>query len=196
MAESLGAEHFDPFDTGAPYAIEHLARALKRLTREGTRYMEAMTVQLFFAPQGDRWSPAEHVRHLTKSSRPLNVGYRLPRWLLRAVYGAARRPSRTFEALRGDYRAKLDAGGKAGRFAPRPEGSPSDPERRRQEILQRWTSTNDALVNAWGRWRSLDLDDVRIPHPLLGKLTAREMAIFTVYHTSHHLSLVASRVGS
>jgi hypothetical protein len=29
-----------------------------------------------------------------------------------------------------------------------------------------------------------------LPHPLLGPLTIREMAAFTVYHTVHHLELV------
>jgi hypothetical protein len=33
----------------------------------------------------------------------------------------------------------------------------------------------------------------RLPHPLLGKLTVREMLFFTVYHNAHHLDQVASR---
>ena len=194
MPDASPADHRSSFDPGTPYAIEHLTRALKRQTRDGTRYLEAMPVPAFFASQGDRWSPAEHIRHLTKSSSPLNLGYRLPRWLLRALYGSSGAPSRTFEALRTDYLAALAAGGKAGRFAPGPESPPADPERRREEILRRWTSTNESLTSAWERWRSRDFDDAWFPHPLLGKLTGREMAIFTVYHTSHHLSLIASRV--
>ena len=116
--------------------------------------------------------------------------------MLRVRFGYAHAPSRTFGALRADYLAALEAGGKAGRFAPSPEAVPADPEGRRKEVLQRWTSTNESLATAWERWRSRDFDQAQIPHPLLGKLTAREMAIFTVYHTSHHLSLVASRMTS
>jgi hypothetical protein len=197
MSETLGVGVAgSPFDAGAPYAIEDLARTLLRLTRSGTRFLEAMPTPDFFTPQGDRWSPAEHVRHLTKSSAPLVLAYRLPPGVLRVFFGTPRAASRTFEAMRRDYLATLDAGGKAGRFTPSPEAAPIDPARRRAEILQHWTAKNDSLVKAWGRWRSLELDHARLPHPLLGKLTAREMAIFTVYHTSHHLSLVANRTQS
>ena len=35
-----------------------------------------------------------------------------------------------------------------------------------------------------------DLDAVLLPHPLLGKLTVREMLFFTVYHVQHHRALV------
>jgi hypothetical protein len=31
-----------------------------------------------------------------------------------------------------------------------------------------------------------DLDSIRLPHPLLGKLTVREMLYFAVYHVGHH----------
>ncbi len=194
MAETLGVDVPDAFDPAAPYAIEHLSRALTRLTRDGKRYLETLPLTVFFAPQGNRWSPAEHIRHLRKSSAPLLLAYRLPSWLLRLRFGAAQKPSRTFEDLRRDYRALLIAGGKAGRFAPTPESAPLDPGRRREEILSRWQSTNETLATEWERWQSLELDRACLPHPLLGKLTAREMAIFTVYHTSHHLSLIASRV--
>jgi len=31
-----------------------------------------------------------------------------------------------------------------------------------------------------------DLDELILPHPLLGKLTLREMMYFTMYHVLHH----------
>lgn len=181
------------FDAGTPYAIEDLARSLMRLTREGIRFAEAMSTDRFFKPQGDRWSPAEHVRHLTKSTAPLLLAYRLPRWALRLRFGVAREPSRTFEGLRQDYLATLGTGGQAGRFAPSRERAVTDPALRRAAILEAWRGGNERLVRLWGRWRAQDLDRALLAHPLLGKLTAREMAIFTVYHSSHHLSLIATR---
>ncbi|MBV6520533.1 MAG: hypothetical protein MNPFHGCM_00649 [Gemmatimonadaceae bacterium] len=190
-AQAIAGPEFDP---GAPYAIELLSRALQRLTRNGTSLCESIPVATFFAPQRDRWSPAEHVRHLTMGSRPLRLAYRLPSWLLRARFGAATSPSRTFDALRADYLRALESGASAGRFSPRPERAPADPEQRRRQILARWASVNDSLTSAWGTWRSLELDRIRLPHPILGRLTAREMAIFTVYHTAHHLTLLAGRL--
>ncbi|MFN8582997.1 MAG: DinB family protein [Gemmatimonadaceae bacterium] len=186
--------HADTLDPGEPYAIADLARTLGRLTREGAALMEGLPLEVFFAPQRDRWSPAEHVRHLVKSSRPLILAYRLPRFVSKVLFGSATTPSRTFVALRDDYRSLLAAGGKAGRFAPSAEGTPRDPAARRREILAAWHDVNDRVSTAWTRWRGIQLDQAVFPHPLLGKLTAREMAMFTVYHTSHHLTLVRDRL--
>jgi hypothetical protein len=191
---SKGIEGTVSFDPGTPYAIEHLSRGLQRLTRTGTTFFESMALDTFFAAQGDRWSPAEHVLHLIKSSKPLRFAYRLPPTVLRLLFGEATTESRTFESLRSDYRKTLDAGGQAGRFSPTRERAPDDPAQRRRDILRQWSAVNDSVSTAWGKWRSLELDRTRLPHPLLGKLTAREMAIFTVYHTSHHLTLVAGRL--
>jgi len=35
-----------------------------------------------------------------------------------------------------------------------------------------------------------DLDKLILPHPLLGKLTLREMMYFTIYHVQHHQRIV------
>ena len=39
-------------------------------------------------------------------------------------------------------------------------------------------------------WRDTDLDKYFLPHPLLGKLTIREMLFFTLYHDRHHVNNV------
>ena len=39
-----------------------------------------------------------------------------------------------------------------------------------------------------------DLDRYLAPHPLLGKITLRELAYFTIYHTHHHLQIIKDRM--
>ena len=51
------------------------------------------------------------------------------------------------------------------------------------------------LVSAAGGWSEGDLDRVRLPHPLLGTLTVREMLLFALYHGLHHVNSVARRKG-
>jgi hypothetical protein len=62
--------------------------------------------------------------------------------------------------------------------------------------MQAWQLTNAELLRRVRRWSETSLDAVLLPHPLLGKLTAREMLQFTVYHTAHHLNLVLSRLAT
>jgi hypothetical protein len=39
------------------------------------------------------------------------------------------------------------------------------------------------------------LDSYRLPHPILGKISLRELAIFTSFHTVHHIELLKSKLG-
>lgn len=51
------------------------------------------------------------------------------------------------------------------------------------------------LLKSAGRARSeADLEACRLPHPLLGKLTVREMLLFTLDHEVHHVANVARRL--
>jgi len=38
------------------------------------------------------------------------------------------------------------------------------------------------------------LDQYIAPHPLLGKITLRELGYFTIYHTQHHLAIIKDRL--
>ena len=62
--------------------------------------------------------------------------------------------------------------------------------------MARWSAATVNLCNQVARWNEADLDRYRMPHPLLGLLTVREMLQFTVYHTAHHLSRVAERAAA
>jgi hypothetical protein len=182
------------FEVGEPQTGVECRAAMSRLVAEAHDYLGGLPPDTFFAPQGNHWSPAEHIRHLRKSTTPLAKALRLPPWILRVRFGRGAGTSRTFRDLRETYRAALANGGQAGRFAPAPEPAPSDPQGRRSQILRAWREAVEELDAAGGRWREASLDRTLLPHPLLGNLRVREMLAFTVFHTTHHLASVASRV--
>jgi hypothetical protein len=138
-----------------------------------------------FAPEG-KWSAALQLDHLIKSVAPVNMAMALPHFLLQWLFGVSNRPSRTYEELVEKYHRKLGEGGKAsGRFIPK--AIRADQKNRLLRKLER-------LVNRLCRHtEKLDeksLDTYLLPHPLLGKLTLREMLYFTAYHAEHHQMLV------
>jgi len=182
------------FDVGEPESGTQLRAAMRRLVTEAHEYLSALPNHAFFAPQGDRWSPAEHIRHLRKSTAPVARALRVPAWLLRLRFGQGAGTSRNYRTLRDTYRGVLAQGGQAGRFAPSLEPAPTDPTARRAAIMSAWDAAVGALETASARWPEASLERAWLPHPLLGLLTVREMLEFTVYHTSHHVALVASRV--
>ena len=56
-------------------------------------YLEGFTVEEFLAPQGAKWSPEGHLRHLIKSVRAVTRGMGMPKILLGLLYGSAREGS-------------------------------------------------------------------------------------------------------
>ena len=171
-----------------PETRDEIVQAVRHAQREGAEYWSAFDGEVFFRKIGESWSPSETVRHLTKSIRAVTKGLTTPKLVLRLTFGKARRPSVDYDSLRSRYLGLLEAGGRAGRFAPSPQ-TDSD----RATILQRVTLANDELEKALGKWSERDLDRYQMPHPLLGKLTVREMLFFTVYHQHHHMAVTSRR---
>jgi DinB superfamily len=186
----------DTFETGEPYTAREILEGLRRLHEDSQRFVAALPASEFVRPQGQKWSPADHVRHLSKSTYPLVRALALPRLLLRILFGRHAGVSRPFPVIREVYREGLRRGATAGRFAPSPRPVPADVEAYRTQVLSSWRQAAASLASQVELWPEPNLDYFRLPHPLLGRLTVREMLFFTLYHNAHHLNLVASRAGT
>ena len=180
---------------GEPFAKAELLGELRSLHEQSTAFWESFGAAEFFAPLGDAWSPADNVRHLLKSNRPVARALGTARVALALRFGVGFRKSRSYAEIRETYRAALAGGVTAGRFAPRPEPAPADPETARRALMEQREATASALASALARWGEGALDRLRLPHPALGKLTTREMLFFTLYHNLHHVLNVARRTG-
>jgi DinB superfamily len=150
------------------------------------RCIQALPADQLNISHNGKWSPAQHLDHILRAVGPVNMALGLPMWLLRMAFGKPNRPPRTYEALVQRYHERLAAGGRAsGRFVP--PAVPSRSAERMSTALQDLVRTLNRRV---GRWLEKDLDTTLLPHPLLGKLTLREMLYFTIYHVQHHQRLV------
>lgn len=182
------------FATGEPFRARELSDSLLSMHTDIGAYLDSLASTIFFARIGDAWSPAENARHLIKSMRPIALAMKAPKIVLAVFFGTSRRPSRDFARIRAEYREQLARGAKAGRFAPSLEREPTAPEARRKEIMTALSDVSNDLVVAAQPWSERALDRYRLPHPLLGKLTMREMLMFTVYHNSHHAINLRTRL--
>jgi hypothetical protein len=170
-----------------------IASALRALHDESVRYWSSFDTPRFFAPIGGAWSPADNVRHLTRAMRAVNTGLNAPRWILWLRFGRGG-PSRSYAEMKDVYLARLARGASAGRFAPPPTRHSTDADRDR--IMDFHANAVDTLTASISSWPEQALDARRLPHPLLGRLTVREMLFFTLYHNRHHLEGVQRRVGN
>jgi hypothetical protein len=182
------------FTIPEPATSQQIAATLERVEEESVAYWNGFETSEFFAKIDGHWSPAENVRHLIKSIRPVAKALTVPRFVLRFKFGKSRRNSTPWSEIQSRYLGLLDAGGKAGRFAPS-EREETDLETGRARIMSQFVQANRDLRTTLAKWPDRSLDRYQLPHPLLGKLTLREMLIFTAYHQTHHLDGVKRRRG-
>lgn len=140
---------------------------------------------MFFKRPLNKWSIAENVQHLIISTNTTTLAYRLPKFLVRWIGGTPNRNSRTYEEVKNKYYKKLSEGGRAsGRFVPKP----IEVKYGKIRLLDNWNSATIKFINALNTNRSeKDLESYLVKHPLLGRITLRELCYFTIFHTEHHL---------
>ncbi len=142
--------------------------------------------QVYASPQGEKWSAAQHLDHLIRATRPICQAFSLPGFVLRICFGKANRVSRSYDDMVARYTAKLSNGGRAGgRFVPPVKGLPA-----RDAQVSAFLHLGKKLQQKAARCSEEKLDSYILPHPLLGKITLREMLFFTIYHTRHHQQLL------
>ncbi len=179
-----------------PRTRQDVLDALADLETRELRFWLEIDPERFARPFGEAWSPADTVRHLIKSTVPITRALKLPKMVLRALFGQGAAASASYPALVERYHAVLAAGGKAGRYSPSPHRPPADVRSWQQGLVSECQSAVRALAAAVQPWGDGELDRCRLPHPLLGKLTVREMLFFTLYHFEHHRTGVARRLAA
>lgn len=179
-----------------PTSRTDIVSSLRHLADQGLEFWAGLDPDRFAAPLGEAWSPAENVRHLIKSTTPVTRALSMPRMALGLMFGKSERGSSSFDELRERYRARLAEGADAGKYAPDPEKAPDDRTAWQRELVGSCRDAVRALALAAEGWSEDDLDKYRIPHPLIGNLTVREMLFFTLYHHDHHRQNVTRRMNT
>jgi hypothetical protein len=182
------------FEVTTSDSREGLRDSLRDQQREIAAFADGFSVEDLFADQGEHWSPAGHLRHLNKSVRAVAQGLEQNKLVL-LPFGKAKNGSRSYEEVVEVYRQALADGGSAGSYGPSSKVPDLSPEEWREQIMEHWRDSSERLRRAMRRWSEKELDRYRLPHPLIGKLTLREMVYFTLYHNAHHARRVAERSG-
>lgn len=145
----------------------------------------------FIKSMPNKWSAGQQLEHILLSIKPLEQALKLPGFMLRVLFGNAKRSSLPYEDIVGAYLHKLANGAKA-----TPKYLPAMVVNSKKEAL-----INDVqrslhqLTSLIGRFKEEELDSLVLPHPLLGKLTLREMLYFTLYHVTHHEKSLRDSLG-
>lgn len=169
---------------------EEIIKASKNIFNEFTDTCLQIPDNKFFFQPNEKWSIAQNADHLTRAVKTTRLAYSLPKIFVRTFFGKANRLSKTYDELVAKYKLKLAQGGKAsGRYLPRTTFT------KKLTLIQKWQKENEKYREALElKWSDEQLDHYIAPHPLLGKLTLRELCYFTIYHTEHHLNIIKARL--
>ena len=166
----------------------HIISSTESVVEEIMRLSKSATDERFFYSNG-KWSMAENVEHLRLSLARSWQGLFVPKFISRRLFGTPSHQSLPYEELMEIYNQRLEAGGKA----PRPY-LPQVKPTNRNEVLDRFDhGVNRYLNEIRYYWEEHHLDQYQFPHPLLGKITARELMYFNLFHCWHHFRTMRQR---
>lgn len=171
------------------YNINEIIEALDKNVNDFNQFVLSLDKEQFENTNDGKWSTGQNLEHLILAIKPLQPAYILPGFILRSLFGKANRSSRSYEVLVEKYNSKLAAGGKAsGRFIPKVILF-----NEREKAVKKYNRQKEKLVKKIKKQSEEKMDSYILPHPLLGKITLREMLFFTIYHNEHHLQIVSKR---
>lgn len=168
---------------------EQIINETEKIFTAFTQLCNAVSENKFYVSPPGKWSVAENIKHLVISTNTSALAYTLPAFIIRWVGGKPNRHSRSYEQLVGKYKSKLAEGGKAsGIFIPKKIDSNTGKE----ILIKHWQNAAQKFIKALKNKRTseIKLDDYLARHPLLGRITLRELCYFTIYHTEHHLEII------
>lgn len=145
-------------------------------------YVSSLSEKDFMFSVEEKWTAGQQLDHILRGVSPVKMALALPNFVPKFLFGKANRESSDYENLVKKYQSKLAAGGKAsGRFIP------AEISFEKREVLRnKLLKAVEGLCKNIERFSEIQLDEFILPHPLIGKLTLREMLYFTIYHVEHH----------
>lgn len=143
-------------------------------------------------PEG-KWTTGQQIQHLADSLQLLNKALSYPKFLLKYKFGTCNRAPRNYDAVAKKYQQKLlenqDRARKFNQNLKKPLN------RERQTLLNKLQLQNKKLQYKTKKLKDKYLDFLVIPHPLMGKMTIREIVMWTAHHTEHHTKILTSNYG-
>lgn len=167
-----------------------IAEALRDHHESFLVFLSPLEEKDFTLNVNEKWSPGQQLDHICRSVKPVRWAFLMPGFLLRWLFGKSNRPGRSYDELVNRYKERLAKGGRAGgRFVP---GAIAYAEK--NKLAGQLKKDIEALIRNMDRYSEQALDHYLLPHPLMGKLTLREMLYFTIYHVQHHEILTRQNI--
>jgi len=126
--------------------------------------------------------------HLIQSETALNKALGMPKFLLKYKFGTNNRANRNYDEVVIKYQDKLAAN--PGVTANISKKIPPITLANKRTFISKLDTKKVTLLKKFQKWNDTDLDTYLLPHPLLGRMTIREIMMWNAYHTEHHYNIL------
>ncbi len=135
-----------------------------------------------------KWTAGQHLEHLNITWDVLLKVMKMPKFFLSYKFGKCNREERDVDTIVGKYQSKLQGlpAVTTSRFEPKPIH-----HNEKQKSIDHFKKSNQRITKKLSRWSESHLSTYLIPHPLIGRMTVREMMSWAAYHNRHHLKTLA-----
>lgn len=141
-------------------------------------------------PEG-KWTAGQHVLHLVNSIKLLNKALSYPNFLLKYKFGVSNRESRSYIEVAKRYDQRLLENQERAKAFNKDLEKPLLKEKKHlKNTLQ---IQNKKLQYKTNKLKGKHLETLLLPHPLMGKMTLKEIIMWTAHHTEHHLSILKNK---
>ena len=164
---------------------------IEKLGTSATEIVDWMNIQPdenFVKGPVNKWDASQHLDHLYRIVVMINKALRLPKFILRWRFGKPNRKGRDYDTIVAKYQHKLK------NLSPtrKPPGAKKHTIADKSVLINEFELQIQRLQKGLNKWTEEELDKYLFPHPLLGKMTVRELMMWTVYHHYHHLNNLKS----
>lgn len=139
----------------------------------------------------NKWTTGQHIVHLVDSIQKVNHALSFPKFILKYKFGTSNREVRTYEDIVQRYQDKLSQNQEKAKAFNIKVATPS--LNKFQQLVTKLEIQNKKLQHKTNHWNDKDLNNLILPHPLMGKMPIREIIMWTAYHTEHHYSILKEK---
>ena len=148
-------------------------------------YILSLSCEEFNFSYNENWTAGQQMEHIHRATSQLPLLLKIPLPLNGFFFGKAKKPTKNYNEIVAIYLSKLKSGLKATeRFIPS-----KIPYSYRINLANKLLKNITGINEAIDKISEKNLDSYVLPHPILGKLTYREMLYFTIYHADHHCGI-------
>ncbi len=163
--------------------------ALQQLTEESTAelksWFEASPIDKFeYVPETKSWSTGQHLLHIIKLYKGINMALRVPKLVLRFKFGTRKRDEYTFDQLQHDFLTNYGLN----KYEAPDNVMPGHVSKEDRDLLfHKLEREKDLLKQQVDKLSEKALSKYVIPHPYFGNYSFREFVMFLKFHNDHHL---------